>query len=140
MAILVITALGGAFALLLRRAATDAASTDLPDDVWAAFEASMAADQIDELPRPTGTAVTTVGGMAVGESGFVSSRAAAVDPTGALWLAATAVVHTVCVPGRVAVRRDAAGYHLQRHEGPVGVCGANLVELHTRVRVASRFD
>jgi hypothetical protein len=116
-------------------------TTDLvPDDVWAAFEASMTGQETLHLPRPAGTSLTTVGGMGIGSSGFVSSREAAVDVEGRMWLASTAVVHPVQTPGRVAVRRDAAGYHLQRYAGPVGLWDGGLSQISARVQVQSRFD
>ncbi len=131
----------GLFLARLHRGGTDGPEeVAAPDDVWAAFEASLSGDEVFDVPRPEGTFLNTVGGMAVGEHGFVSSREAAVDVNGRMWLASTAVVHPVSLPGRVAVRRDAAGYHLQRHNGPVGLWDGGMASMAVRVRVESRFD
>jgi hypothetical protein len=139
MSLLLIALFGLALARLHATSGAEAA-TDLPDDLWAAFEASLSRAERAALPRPVPVGLNTVGGMAVGDEGYVSARAASVDLEGRLWLDATAVVHPSPGPGRATVRRTAVGYHLQRDGGPVGLWDGNPDSAAARVLVEGRFD
>lgn len=166
LSVIVIAVLAGAFARLARMAHADTPS--MPRDIWAAFDALEADTALNEdavhriltqatsaagdraarraaTPREAGGdqqwAPGTVGAMAVGDHGFVNARAAMLDLEGNLWLAAAAVVHEARQAGHVAVRRESDGYHLQRHDGPVGLWnGLDGPRSNARVRVARRFD
>ena len=161
LSLVIIGILGGALVLLSR---LEPEVEPVGDDLWSAFAAAedTAALNEDELhlalaramqaagssgaPADQSTAVGvwapgTVGAMRTGDHGFVNARAAMLDIGGGLWLAAAAVVHTTRRPGHVAVRRDLHGYHLQRHDGPVGLWdGITGPRGNGRVRIAGRFD
>lgn len=132
--LLVILLLGSLYARLVR-ADSAIATAALPEDVWAAFDAATRQEAVRAQVRAstahavmaTPTIATgpfapgTVGSMAQGEEGYVSARAAMIDPVGGMWLAAAAVVHAAPKPGLVRLRRADDGYHLQRHDGVVAL-------------------
>lgn len=94
------------------------ASGELPDDVWAAFEAAAGGAQTD-IGTPSAVAVvaagrrTTIGGLDEDHTGWVDRRAASIDTDGTVWLDAAAVVHPSPSEGRLRVIRSEEGYVLQ---------------------------
>ncbi|MEO2105695.1 MAG: hypothetical protein ABGZ36_08655 [Actinomycetota bacterium] len=115
---------------------TSLAAVDLPEDIWAAFDA--VAGTTDTLLAPPRRALTTVGALVIGQGGYVSTAAALRDGEDAIWLDAAAVVHPTRVEGRIAIRRDVDGYHLQRHR-PVAP-RRDAEQARARVRIDSLFD
>ena len=110
---------------------TSLAAVDLPEDIWAAFDAV-------EGTTDTLLALTTVGALVVGQGGYVATAAALRDGEDAIWLDAAAVVHPTRVEGRIAIRRDVDGYHLQRHR-PMAP-RRDAAQARARVRIDSLFD
>lgn len=97
---------------------TGRADGQLPDDIWAAFEAAGGDAQTD-IGAPSAVAViaagrrTTVGGLDEDHTGWVDRRAASIDTAGTVWLDAAAVVHPSPSEGRLRVIRSEEGYVLQ---------------------------
>ena len=135
-----------AFGLLLARwsggaplvvdADASLAAVDLPEDIWAAFDAVDSVEgNLLATPRRT---LTTVGALVVGQDGWVSTAAALRDGDDAIWLDAAAVVHPTPAEGRIAIRRDVDGYHLQRHRPTTP--RREAARARARVRIDSLFD